>query len=600
MATKVLVKDGKLATYGGKVVEVEATSAEAIEWHQCPEPVRNYLANVSYDPSDYTSSAIETYAAGDVQSNPNGVQAGGVAHYNEVPNVETPWAAGGKAGTLKPLDAVRWIKSPTRNARDLGGWPCDGGTVQYGKLFRGGEVATSDTEFVRTLHDEIGIRAELELQGTDVAEDYSVIGSDVDFCCPTDGGSYWAYYSITSKASMRQAFRFIFDSVARGRPVYFHCSAGADRTGTIACLIEALLGMSQSDIDRDYELTSFNGATYLRKRCGREYAADQWEYGYKNLITAITALSGQTFRDKVVNYIASLGFTAAEINGFRAAMIDGTPATVLPVVATYTVSKSISGVEISNSATSATQYQPYSAEIAPTGGKVISSVKVMMGGQDVTAEVFSGTQAIRRHAVTKTLKNCTIDNAKKAAADGEGYGATITPVGGYTLTGATITIMMGGVDVSTYYSGGKIAIPSVTGDIAITVTAVPTTPAYTNLFDPSGIHAGYRINSGAALEANSSQNVSNDIELGGSGVTVRIKGSKANTDASTYRICYFNGKTWTGAIHLQNAEGYAYDAVTDTITFTSNSNTLYTKLRFSYPSTTDSAAIVVTVNEAIE
>ncbi len=105
---------------------------------------------------------------------------------------------------------------------------------------------------------------------------------------------------------------------------------------------------------------------------------------------------------------------------------------------------------------------------------------------------------------------------------------------------------------------------------------------------------------GAALEANSSQNVSNDIELGGSGVTVRIKGSKANTDASTYRICYFNGTTWTGAIHLQNAEGYAYDAVTDTITFTSNSNALYTKLRFSYPSTTDSAAIVVTVNEAIE
>lgn len=600
MAVKVLVRDGKYATYAGKAVQVEASGAEAIEWHQCPEAVRSYLANVSYDPSDYTSSAIETYATGDVQSNPNGVQAGGVAHYNEVPNVETPWAAGGKAGTLKPLDAVRWIKSPTRNARDLGGWPCDGGTVRYGKLFRGGEVATSDTEFVGTLHDEIGIRAELELQGTDVAEDYSVIGSDVDFCCPTDGGSYWAYYSITSKASMRQAFRFIFDSVARGRPVYFHCSAGADRTGTIACLIEALLGMSQSDIDRDYELTSFNGATYLRKRCGREYAADQWEYGYKNLITAITALSGQTFRDKVVNYIASLGFTAAEINGFRAAMIDGTPATVSPVVATYTVSKSISGAEISNSATSATQYQPYSAEIAPTGGKVISSVKVMMGGQDVTAEVFSGTQAIRRHAVTKTLKNCTIDNAKKAAADGEGYGATITPVGGYTLTGATITIMMGGVDVSTYYSGGKIAIPSVTGDIAITVTAVPTTPAYTNLFDPSGIHAGYRINSGAALEANSSQNVSNDIELGNAGVTVRIKGSKANAAASTYRVCYYNGTSWTGAVYIQNTGGYAYDAATDTITFTSNSNALYTRLRFSYPATTDSAAIVVTVNEAID
>ena len=41
MATKVLVKDGKLATYGGKVVEVEVSGAEAIEWHQCPEAVRN-------------------------------------------------------------------------------------------------------------------------------------------------------------------------------------------------------------------------------------------------------------------------------------------------------------------------------------------------------------------------------------------------------------------------------------------------------------------------------------------------------------------------------------------------------------------------------
>ena len=62
MATKVLVKDGKLATYGGKVVKVEATSAEAIEWHQCPEAVRNFLANVTYDPSDYSTSQIANYA----------------------------------------------------------------------------------------------------------------------------------------------------------------------------------------------------------------------------------------------------------------------------------------------------------------------------------------------------------------------------------------------------------------------------------------------------------------------------------------------------------------------------------------------------------
>lgn len=115
MATKVLVKDGKLATYGGKVVKVEATGAEAIEWHQCPEPVRNYLANVTYDPGDYSTSQIANYApATAIVSNykPIGQAAGGVTHYNEIPNVLTPFASGGKAGTPETL---HWYQTITKN-----------------------------------------------------------------------------------------------------------------------------------------------------------------------------------------------------------------------------------------------------------------------------------------------------------------------------------------------------------------------------------------------------------------------------------------------------------------------------------------------------
>lgn len=90
---------------------LEGTGAvENVEWHQCPEAVRNYLTNVTYDPSDYSTSQIANYApATAVVSNykPIGQMAGGVTHYNEVPNVLTPFASGGKAGTLKPLDALR-------------------------------------------------------------------------------------------------------------------------------------------------------------------------------------------------------------------------------------------------------------------------------------------------------------------------------------------------------------------------------------------------------------------------------------------------------------------------------------------------------------
>lgn len=42
---------------------LEGTGAvENVEWHQCPEAVRNYLANVTYDPSDYSASQIANYA----------------------------------------------------------------------------------------------------------------------------------------------------------------------------------------------------------------------------------------------------------------------------------------------------------------------------------------------------------------------------------------------------------------------------------------------------------------------------------------------------------------------------------------------------------
>ena len=41
--------------------------------------------------------------------------------------------------------------------------------------------------------------------------------------------------------------------------LYFHCRIGADRTGTLAYLLEGLLGVSEEDRYRDYEMTVFFG-----------------------------------------------------------------------------------------------------------------------------------------------------------------------------------------------------------------------------------------------------------------------------------------------------------------------------------------------------
>ena len=462
----------KIAQMGNAVRGI--TGAEEIAWHQCPEAVRNYLADVTYDPSDYSTSQIANYApATAVVSNhkPIGQTAGGTVHYNEVPNVLTPFASGGKAGTLKPLDRLRWINTPqAENVRDLGGWACDGGTIKYGKLFRGGEVTAADRN---SLVVECGVQHELNLRGNEVAiRDYSVLGEDVRY---TQFDEY-DWYVGTKPNLWRKIMRVVFDCVKYNNTLYFHCQAGADRTAAVALVIEAILGVSQSDCDKDYELTCFSTGTDTDANARRRD-----EVSWTTSIERINAFPGSTFRDKMIAWLTTLGFTAEEINAFRTSMIDGNPETISIAVDSYSVSNELTSVTNSNNADSVDEYQSYEAELTPTDGKIINSVKITMGSVDITPAEWSGEETNRYRHVAAQLTNCSSDNAQRLVIEGQSYGANITADAGYTLEGATIHITMGGTDVSTYYSGGKIAIPKVTGDINITITAVESAHIASNI-----------------------------------------------------------------------------------------------------------------------
>lgn len=461
----------KIAQMGDAVRGIKG--AETVAWHQCPEAVRNYLSSVTYDPGDYSTSQIDSYApATAVVSNyrPIGKTLGGKTYCNEVPGIETPFASGGKAGTLKPVDPLRWIQTRTWNVRDLGGWACDGGTVKYGKLFRGGYVTSADRA---VLVEQLGIQHELDLRGANEGGlTASPLGDDVRYTC----AAAYAWYSLTPADAWKANLRCVFDAVTHNEPVYFHCAAGADRTGTLACVLEGLLGMSQSDIDKDYELTTFYSGSDTDANARRRNEAE-----WSGLISALNGKSGSTFRDKCVTFAAELGFTADEINAFRAAMIDGTPETVTPDIATFAVTNTLSGAATDNTALEATQYQPYTAQITAGDGKAIGSVRVTMGGADITADVWRGEETNLYRRVTLKLSGCACDNTLRRVIDGQSYGAALTPDADYTLDGAAVRITMGGNDVSNYYSGGKIAIARVTGDIQITVSAVESAVATPNI-----------------------------------------------------------------------------------------------------------------------
>ena len=628
IAAAIREKNGTATKY--KVAEmadaVRALSgSEAVEWHQCPEAVRNFIAAVTYDPSDYSTSQIANYApATDVVSNykPIGQTAGGVTHYNEVPNVLTPFASGGKAGTLKPLDALRWIRTRENsaeawNVRDLGGWACDGGTVKYGLLIRGGRISAADRA---VLVGQLGVQHEIDLRGKegrdpsdgDVATE-SPLGGDVWFTIADKAASY----ALTPVETWQLYLRCVIDAVTHREPVYFHCTAGADRTGTLACVLEGLLGMSQSDIDKDYELTTFYSGSGTDALARRRNESD-----WKRLINAINAVSGDTFRDKCMHFaVGTCGMSMADINAYRAAMINGTPETLHWY---QTITKNLTGCTISNSAYQADYGEAYTANIAAESGKTITSVVVKMGGVDITATSYSaGSGAINiakvtgsvtitaaasapsvTYNITRNLTNCASSNTANTIAEGAAYTTVLSPTGTFKKLGA-ITVMMGGTNISaSTVSGSTITISKVTGNIVITCAA-----EVTNIIDTVGISADTRLSTssgtnkarvgwatiGANMDAASLIHlaVGDVLRIKGVGIPAVSDGSSAivkyNADGTFYSATYlYNGAHFNGMLCSDEGNGLIK------IVNRESENDIRVSVIC-----TDTTAVVVTINEPI-
>ena len=625
IADAIRAKDGTTGTMTLDQMPEKITalpSKVAVEWHQCPELVRNYLANVVYDPDDYTVSYIDEYApATAVVSNykPIGKTIDGETYYNNVPNVRSPFATDNAAGTLKPLDPLRWIRTQAGarawNVRDLGGWNCDGGTVKYGLLFRGGNLETADrTVFV----GELGVQHDLDLRGREgggagdepeMAE--SPLGRDVWYTRTQQ----YAWYALTPVSSWQIYLRCVIDAVTHREPVYFHCTAGADRTGTLACVLEGMLGMSQSDIDKDYELTCFYSGTSSDSAARRRNETD-----WTGLINAINAVPGDSFRDKCVHFaVGTCGMPMADINAYRAAMIDGTPETLRWY---QTITKNLTGCTISNAATQVDYGEAYTATIAADSGKTITSVVVKMGGVDITDTAYTassgeiniakvtGAVTITAAAsapsvtynITRNLTNCASSNTANTIAEGASYTTTLSPTGTYKKLGA-ITVTMGGTDISTSaVSGSTVSITNVTGNITITCAAV-----ITNIIDTIGISANTRLSTSsgdnrtqsgyAAIGAN--KDAASLIHLV-AGDTLRIKGVSlpASNDSYSAIVLHNASGTFSSSTYIHNGFSWnnmTFNNVGDSVVVTSGGEHYF---RVSLICT-DASAVIATINEEI-
>ena len=365
---------------------MQAIAQEIPEYLLENETVHRYLTEVQYDPNNYNYSEITKYCYSypwDWEGEGKGVRldfpkpvtlkltaalseaaklyvaesedysdadllvmdiaqgADSINVYNLIPGRTYNWKLEyenktvAQSGKFKTTGTLRMLKiDNVFNVRDMGGWIGLGGNpMKYGQIIRGSRLnvnkssskmitADGDKELVR-----VGLRSELDMRdaSNSVNATSAFFGSGYPILNVNS-----AYNSrIATFANGPQSIQGINQLIAwlkAGKPVYLHCSVGADRTGTVAYLVGAVCGMSEDALCKEFELTSFSGdkidneavknpgndlkKKYERLIRQRDYTGrlddndNNESYKFAKMVAAIKAnYDGGTLQRKVYNHL---------------------------------------------------------------------------------------------------------------------------------------------------------------------------------------------------------------------------------------------------------------------------------------------------------
>ena len=240
----------------------------------------------------------------------------------------------GKFDTYGSIHQV-YFKHSVRNARDLGGWKTyDGKMVKYRMIYRGGRLGSSyiSRSGMKAILAE-GIRAQLDIRGeSDVNKGPTL--PEFEFCAPiikTGGDDMLVAYDKNKEGAqkgdkMRECMQFVIDMAKANKPVYFHCSLGRDRTGTLALIILGLLDVVEGDISKEYEVTYFapRGWSIAESETYKTFQNKRTTWAYKPTAEHIWnnyVKEGERFSQGVERYLLEIGISQEDIDAYREIMI---------------------------------------------------------------------------------------------------------------------------------------------------------------------------------------------------------------------------------------------------------------------------------------
>lgn len=194
------------------------------------------------------------------------------------------------------------------------------------------------------------------------------------------------------------------------------------------------------------------------------------------------------------------------------------------------------------------------------------------------------------YSVSYSLTGCSVSNGATSIGHGNSYTATVSANKYYVLSSVKVT--MGGTDVtSSVYSNGTINIPSVTGNVVITATANANFTNYFSTSDPDysvgrisssgGVNTGYTsgfvsgfitATKGDVIRArgttafgsnypciafyNGSKGFINSVYTTTAAATVSSDGMEITIDTSTLGTSYTNGLAFVRVMGYGNANDF--------------------------------------------
>ena len=219
------------------------------------------------------------------------------------------------------------------NVRDVGGWKTvDGRRMRQGLIFRSAGLNLDSPDWtwdeskridpkksrigetvikkegIDYFVNKIGIKTELDLRwdGEVATMSESPMGKAVKWI-HISSYDYGRLFAEEGMKAVREDFKLFADK--KNYPIVFHCIAGADRTGTLAYILCGLVGVTEDNLRKDWEVTARDYFSYdLYDKIGPGFDK--------------CGEPGDPLSVKIQKFLLSIGVTQEEIDAYKAIILE--------------------------------------------------------------------------------------------------------------------------------------------------------------------------------------------------------------------------------------------------------------------------------------